>query len=83
MDYPEIWYRSKTTVAASFCQISSFSPSRKKNYTALYSLPCSPRLRRAEADPCEEKELEWYDESLVNSHPRDDSLKTWSDFHVF
>ena len=30
MDYPEIWYRSKTTVAASFCQISSFSPSRKK-----------------------------------------------------
>ena len=83
MDYPEIWYRSKTTVAASFCQISSFSPFRKKNYTALYSLPCSPRLRRAEADPCEEKELEWYDESLVNSHPRDDSLKTWSDFHVF
>ena len=76
-------YRSKTSVAASFCQISSFSPSRNKKYKALYSLPCSPRLRRAEADPCEEKELEWYDESLVNSHPRDDSLKTWSDFHVF
>ena len=32
MDFPEIWYISITTLAASFCQISSFSPPRNKSY---------------------------------------------------
>ena len=96
MDFPEIWYISITTLAASFCQISSFSPPRNKSYKPPHLkaviIVKSIEKKKSEKFPLPPTHLTtprawggrcrfmWLDEPGKNSYPTDGVVKGIMDF---